>query len=106
MTVEFVRIAGVDDLVDGQMKRVDLGGYRLMVARVDGEYLVSDDMCTHEDASLATGCLRGEWVKCPLHGSRFNLRTGEVMDDPADEPLRIYPVRVESGDVLVELEIK
>ena len=42
-------------------------------------------------------------VKCPLHGSRFDLRTGEPMEDPAEEPLRCYPASVQDGVVRVEL---
>jgi nitrite reductase/ring-hydroxylating ferredoxin subunit len=48
--------------------------------------------------------LRGEWVKCPLHGSRFNVRTGEVAEEPAEVNLRTYPVKVEGGQVYVGLE--
>jgi 3-phenylpropionate/trans-cinnamate dioxygenase ferredoxin subunit len=60
-----------------------------------------DDTCTHEEASLSAGVLKGELVKCPLHNSRFNVRTGEVLEEPAEEPLRTYPVREEGGRVLV-----
>jgi 3-phenylpropionate/trans-cinnamate dioxygenase ferredoxin subunit len=50
---------------------------------------------------LSSGSLSGELVKCPLHGSRFSLRTGEPMEDPAEESLRCFPVEVRDGDVLV-----
>ena len=86
------------------MTCVDVGGQRILVANVDGVFFATDDMCTHEDASLATGSLKGELVKCPLHGSRFSLRTGEPLEDPAEEPLRCYAVRVEDGAVLVEID--
>ncbi len=43
-------------------------------------------------------------MKCPLHGSRFSLRTGQPMEDPAEEPLRCYPVRLEGGTVLVSID--
>jgi len=82
---------------------VDVDGRRILVANVDGVYFATDDTCTHEDASLSSGSLDGELVKCPLHGSRFSLRTGEPMEDPAEEPLRCYPVKVQDGIVLVEL---
>jgi 3-phenylpropionate/trans-cinnamate dioxygenase ferredoxin subunit len=38
-------------------------------------------------------------VKCPLHGSRFNVCTGEVVDEPADASLRTYAVRVDGNDI-------
>jgi len=65
---------------------------------------VSDEMCTHEDARLCDGNLTGHLVKCPLHGSRFDLATGAVLDDPAEENLKIYPVTVENNTVYIMLE--
>ena len=82
-------------LVDGQ---------RVLVANVNGVFYATDDTCTHEDASLSSGSLKGELVKCPLHGSRFDVRSGEPMEDPAEEWLKCYPVKVEDGIVLVTLQ--
>jgi nitrite reductase/ring-hydroxylating ferredoxin subunit len=47
--------------------------------------------------------LKGELVKCPLHGSRFNVCTGEALEEPAEEDLRTYPVRLEGGCILIDL---
>ncbi|MCS7101380.1 MAG: non-heme iron oxygenase ferredoxin subunit, partial [Burkholderiaceae bacterium] len=82
------------DLAPGKMRCVQLDGRRILVANVDGRFCAVDDTCTHEDASLARGVLRGQWVKCPLHGSRFNVCTGEVAEEPAEQNLRTYPVKV------------
>lgn len=103
MSEEFIPVASTDELADGKMMRIEVAGQRLLLARVDGEFFAADEMCTHEDASLYLGCLHGEWVKCPLHGSRFNLRTGQVMDEPADEDLKVYPVKVDGDTVLIKL---
>jgi nitrite reductase/ring-hydroxylating ferredoxin subunit len=46
--------------------------------------------------------LQGELVKCPLHGSRFNVISGKVLDDPADRDLQTYPVRVESDEIWIK----
>ena len=100
---EFVRVADAVDIAPGKMRRVAVAGRRIMVCNVEGRYFATDDTCTHEDASLSSGSLRGELVKCPLHGSRFNVRTGEVQEDPATENLRTYTVRVEGGAILVEI---
>jgi len=102
-TPEFVEAAKADELRPGTMKRVDLRGWRILLANVAGRLYAVDDTCTHEEASLSTGVLKGELVKCPLHNSRFNVRTGEVLEEPAEEPLRTYPVREEGGRVLLGL---
>jgi nitrite reductase/ring-hydroxylating ferredoxin subunit len=75
----------------------------MLLANVNGRFCATDDTCTHEDASLSTGSLRGELVKCPLHGSRFNVCTGEALEEPAEQNLKTYPVRVEGDNILVGL---
>ena len=99
----FVEAAKVDELPPGRMKRIDIGGRRILLANVGGRYCAADDTCTHEEASLSTGVLQGELVKCPLHGSRFNVCSGKALEEPAEEDLRTYPVRLEGGRVLVDL---
>ena len=85
------------------MKRVDLRGRRILLANVAGRICAVDDTCTHEDASLSTGVLKGELVKCPLHGSRFNVCTGKALEEPAEADLRTYAVRLEGGHILIDL---
>jgi 3-phenylpropionate/trans-cinnamate dioxygenase ferredoxin subunit len=69
----------------------------------DGQLLAVDDTCTHERASLADGWLEGCEVECPLHSSRFDLRTGAVDAPPARLPVRTHTVVVENGMVNVVL---
>ena len=108
MSENFIKVAKTGDIKPGKMKRLDVsvasGEKCILLVNVDGRFYAADDRCTHEDASLSTGSLKGEWVKCPLHGSRFNVCTGQVLDEPADENLKTYAVRVE-GDV-IWLDIK
>ena len=99
----FVEIARIGELRPGTMKRIDVAGRRLLLANVDGRFCATDDTCTHEEASLSTGVLRGELVKCPLNGSRFNVCTGRALEEPAQEDLITYPVRLEGERILVEL---
>ena len=101
MKQEFIEAGRAGELREGAMKRVDLAGRRILLANVDGRYCAVDDTCTHEEASLSKGVLKGELVKCPLHNSRFNVCTGEALEEPAEENLRTYPVREEGGRILV-----
>ena len=101
---DFAAAIEANEIPPGRMTCVKVGGQRVLIANVDGVFYATDDTCTHEDASLSSGSLKGEMVKCPLHGSRFNLRTGEPMEDPAEEPLRCYPVKVEAGVVHVKVD--
>jgi nitrite reductase/ring-hydroxylating ferredoxin subunit len=101
MRQEFLDVGKSGELREGTMKRVDIGGRRILLANVAGRLYAVDDTCTHEAASLSTGVLKGELVKCPLHNSRFNVRTGQALEEPAEEDLRTYPVREEGGRILV-----
>lgn len=103
MPESYVRVAALADLPPGRTLRVEPGRRPILLANVAGTVYACDDTCTHEDSSLSLGCLDGELVKCTLHGSRFNVRTGEPREEPAEEPLRTYPVRVAGADVLVRL---
>ena len=102
MSAAFTRVGAVSELLPGKMKCVKAGGRRLLIANVGGTVYAMDDTCSHEDASLSTGSLHGEFVKCPLHGSRFDVRTGCAMDEPADIDLKSYQVRIVGNDIFVE----
>lgn len=97
----FVQVATVSEILPGQTLRIQHEQRDILLANVGGTLFACDDTCTHEDSSLSLGCLDGELVKCTLHGSRFNVRTGQPVEEPAEEPLRTYPVRVDGERVLV-----
>lgn len=101
MAEGFIKVAELEQLPVGTMQCVEVGGTRVLLANVDGQVYATDDTCSHEDASLSTGSLKDGYVKCPLHGSRFNLKTGEPLEEPAEEPLNTYPVRIEGQDILI-----
>ncbi len=103
MAERFLEVAKADELQPGKMKCVEIGGRRMLLANVAGRVYAADDSCTHEDASLSTGVLVGDLVRCPLHGSRFSVRTGEALEEPAEQNLRTYPVRLEGDRILVGL---
>lgn len=103
MLDSFVKVGEVSELPRGKMKQIDLNGRRILLANVDGHFYATDDTCTHEDASLSAGSLKGELVTCPLHGSRFNVCTGAVLEEPAEENLKTYAVRVEGSSILIGL---
>lgn len=103
MPTHFIAVAQTGALPPGSMRCVEVGGKRVLLVNVGGRYFATDDTCTHEDASLSTGVLKGELVRCPLHGSRFNVCTGKVLEEPAEADLATYPVRVDGAQILVDL---
>ncbi|MDX1334363.1 MAG: non-heme iron oxygenase ferredoxin subunit [Gammaproteobacteria bacterium] len=102
----FVTVASLSELGPGKTKRVHVDGHPILLANVEDQIYACDDLCTHEDSSLYLGCLKGELISCTLHGSRFNVRTGEPQDPPATIPLKTYDVRVEEDDVQINPEAR
>lgn len=100
---ECLTIARTRDVPPGRGLAVNVEGLRIAVFNVDGTYYAIDDTCTHAEASLSEGLVDGSIVECPLHGARFDLRTGAVVGPPADQPVMAYKVRVEGGDIQIEI---
>ena len=74
MSESYIKVAALRDVAPGKMKCVTVQQQRVLLANVGGKIYAADEMCTHEEASLCLGSLKGELLKCPLHGSRFDLR--------------------------------
>ena len=98
---EFKRIASVTDLSEGQMMAVAIGTSEILLVKAGGKYYAVDEACTHAQGPLSDGTIRGCEVECPWHGSRFNVKTGEVVSPPADENLTRYEVKIEGDDILI-----
>jgi 3-phenylpropionate/trans-cinnamate dioxygenase ferredoxin component len=100
---KYIRVAKTDEIPAGSGMYFDVDGAPIAIFHVDGSFYATADVCTHEEASLSEGELEGEIVECPLHGARFNVRTGEVKALPAVVRLRTYPLRVVDNAIEVEV---
>src|SRR4029079_14125705 len=83
------------------MKVFQFDDEEVCVVNVDGKYYAINNICTHEGGPLADGKLDGFEVECPWHGSKFDVRTGEVTNPPASEPEPTYEVKVDGNIILV-----
>src|ERR687887_1314741 len=98
---DFVKVAETKDVQTSQMKEVQINGEDVCIANVEGKYYAIGNVCTHEGGPLADGILEGYEVECPWHGSKFDVRTGEVISPPASESEPIYEIKVDGNSVLV-----
>jgi nitrite reductase/ring-hydroxylating ferredoxin subunit len=98
---DFVKVAKVNDLSVGETILVEVGDEQVLLANVDGKLYAIGDECTHAEGSLSQGWVDEGQVECPVHGSLFDLKTGENTGPPAAEPVQSFPVRIEGDDVLV-----
>ncbi len=97
------KVCGVDDIADGCARQIK-GEPPIAIFHVGEEFFATDDTCTHAKFSLADGYVEGDEVVCALHEARFCLRTGRVLSPPATVALRTYPVRIEGGEVFIEVD--
>ncbi len=100
---EFHGVLRLGDLGPGEMRLVSVGDAEIVVANIDGTFCAFANSCPHSEGPLADGELDGDIVTCPWHGSRFNVRTGAVVDGETDDPVAVFEVSVVGEDVQVRL---
>lgn len=94
-------MCAVDDLADGDVRQVVVPGVDddFAVYKIDGEFFVSDDLCTHGMVSLSAGEIVDGQIFCPLHDGAFDIRTGKATVLPCRIALKTYAVEIEDGKV-------
>ena len=97
----YEKVANKQDLQEGGLLKVEPGGKPVVLSMVKGKVYAIDAVCSHEGGPLEEGTLEGYEVECPWHGSKFDVRTGEVKNPPAETPQLVYEVKVEYNDILV-----
>jgi 3-phenylpropionate/trans-cinnamate dioxygenase ferredoxin component len=93
----WMQVARTSDLEDDEVKGVEIGGRKLAVFRIEGDFHVTDNVCTHQYALLSEGYLEDGCIECPLHQGHFDIRTGKAQCAPATKDIATYSVMVEAG---------
>lgn len=81
---------------------IDIDGTTVAIAEVEGSMHAFDDGCSHRECPLSEGGLDGAIITCPCHKSRFDVRTGAVLNGPATAPIRVRRVIRDGERILVE----
>ena len=102
---EWIRVCDVKSLKDGDILDFDHGDKKVLLAKARGKVFATERICTHAYADLATGIFNEEeqTVTCPLHLSTFKLDTGVPQNLPAEEPLKIYKVKIQENGIYIQL---
>jgi 3-phenylpropionate/trans-cinnamate dioxygenase ferredoxin subunit len=96
-----VRIASTAHLPPGKMMGIESSGKAILLANVNGKYYAIKDICTHAGCKLSEGTLNGEKVRCPCHGSTFDVRTGKVLRGPTNTPEASFNLRIDGDQILM-----
>ncbi|QIK37853.1 non-heme iron oxygenase ferredoxin subunit [Caldichromatium japonicum] len=97
-----IPVADCAAIPEGRFIKVKVESLDLIIAHAGGRYYAIEDLCSHEDYPLSFGCLHGATIKCSLHGSAFDLASGQPLSPPAEQPIRVFPVQIRDEKVWVD----
>jgi 3-phenylpropionate/trans-cinnamate dioxygenase ferredoxin subunit len=103
---EIVGVCALRELAARTMRLVEWEDLEILVANCEGDILAVQNRCSHDNGPLNEGTLDASdcTVKCPRHGSIFDLRTGRVVRPPAATPVETFAVHVEDGEIRLEVK--
>ena len=103
---DFEPVMALADLARGTMRACTVAGRDVLLCHTRHGLSALMDLCTHADARLSEGTLRGERVICPLHGAAFDVRDGRVLRGPARQALIAHQVRVVDGWIEIAVDLR
>jgi 3-phenylpropionate/trans-cinnamate dioxygenase ferredoxin component len=101
MTIK--KIGLVKEMEFEPIKAIVADGKEILVVNIGTTFTAIGNKCTHMGCKLSGGKIEGDVVRCPCHGSMFNVRTGEVVRGPAKKSEPVYTVTVENGELSIDL---
>lgn len=106
----YVKAINMQEISPGAMKKVTLQGKDILLVNLEGIFFALSNTCTHMGGSLVKGRLEGDIVRCPRHGSGFNVKTGKLEVRPkilfikgraAD--IETYSIKIKGDEVWVDV---
>jgi 3-phenylpropionate/trans-cinnamate dioxygenase ferredoxin component len=95
-------IGTLSDFPLNEQKIIDLETEYILVLRTESGFWAIEDRCSHDDNELFGGEVIGKEIKCPRHGARFDLESGQALCLPAVRAVRTYNVVVSDQDVFLQ----
>lgn len=100
---DFVKFTSQSELpAANEAKEFLCGSKEICIANVNGEYSAMDNVCLHQGGPLGQGMVENGKVVCPWHGWEWDPKTGCAAHN-ANARVAVYPIKIENGDVLVEI---
>jgi naphthalene 1,2-dioxygenase system ferredoxin subunit len=100
---EWVTVADRSAVETGSVIGVKAGDLDIALYNIDGEFFATHNICTHAHALLSEGWLEGDVIECPLHGGRFEVKTGKGLGAPITADVKTFPVRIEGNAIQVKV---
>ena len=99
MNERWIPVAKRSAVATGTTLLVDMVGEPVCLYNLNGTIYATQDICSHQEASLADGFIEGDCIECPLHQALFHIPTGQARTAPATINLKTYEVRIDGDDV-------
>ncbi len=96
-------VAALADLPESGSRAFTVEGREILVCRTKAGTFAVENICSHAFSRLDEGKLKGPHIFCPLHGIRFDLRTGEPSGNLTRKRLTTYAVQITGGVLFAEL---
>ena len=101
---DYVTVGAASEFASGEFKPFLIEGEAVILVRIGEAFYCVSDFCTHEAVSFSSGygLVASKAIICMLHGSAFELESGDILSGPADQPLKKFDVLVEEGVVKIK----
>ena len=98
-----IRVCSIDELKDRKKMVVEIDNESVLILFANGRVYALSNICTHEYAEMMNGLVVDDTITCPVHLSRFKLDSGEVLNPPAEKPLKTYKVIEKNNEIFIEV---
>lgn len=101
--MQFVKIGKVSEFEIIKIKSFSLLGKKVgVIKREDGSFYAIEVGCKHQGADLTNGPIKDGVATCPRHGWKYNLETGECLNENSSK-LRRHDLKIEEGVISISL---
>ena len=100
--MDFVKIAEINDVKDGETKVLPVKGSSIALYNVNGKFFATANECPHKGGPLGEGSMEGNVVSCPWHGWKFDVTTGTSPVAPS-VCVKTYKVMINGNDIMIEM---
>lgn len=90
----YFKVVKISEFPEGERIFFEVESHPIVLFKVNGEYLATGDLCSHDAGPIGDGELDGEEIVCPRHGARFDIHTGKALTLPAVVGIPVYPIRI------------
>jgi nitrite reductase/ring-hydroxylating ferredoxin subunit len=104
--VIFHRAASTTDVLEGEPLAAYAGSMPIVIYRIGDAVYATASQCTHAHVSLVDGYVDGNVIECPMHGGKFDIRTGKAVHPPCTTDLKTYEVKIEANDIFVRTDVR